>query len=146
MTLNELRSQGFWVIGGSKLVAKIIDKCVLCRKFRGNPIEQQMADLPKERTEPSPPFTYIGMDSFGPITVKNRRTEIKRYGLLFTCLSSRAVHLEMLDDLTTDSFINAIRCLIAIRGTIQKCFCDQGSNFIGADNELKAALLERIQV
>ena len=107
-------------------------------------MEQQMAKLPDERTEPSPPFTFVGMDCFGPALVKNGRKETKRYGLLFTCLSSRAVHLEMLDDLTADAFINGLRCLIAIRGPVQKLFSDQGTNFVGASNELKSELQERL--
>ncbi|KAK7104060.1 uncharacterized protein [Littorina saxatilis] len=142
MTLNEIRSQGFWVPGGSKQVAKVLSKCVVCRKLRSDAQGQQMADLPKERVEPSPPFTYVGMDCFGPMLVKNGRKEVKRYGLLFTCFCSRAVHLEMLDDMTTDSLINGIRCFIAIRGAAQKIFCDQGTNFVGADNELRSALKE----
>ena len=103
-----------------------------------------MSDLPKERTEPSPPFTFVGMDCFGPIMVKNGRKEVKRYGLIFTCLCSRAIHLEMLDDLSTDIFINSLRCFIAIRGPVQKLYSDQGTNFVGADNEFKAAMKEKI--
>lgn len=95
-----------------------------------------MADLPSDRVEEYPPFTYCGMDCFGPFFVKQGRKEIKRYGLLFTCLCSRAVHIEMLDDMTTDAFINSLRCFLAIRGTVRQIRSDQGSNFIGAKNEL----------
>ena len=144
MTQNEVRSRGFWMIGGSRQIAKLIKNCSVCQKLRGKVMEQQMAKLPDERTEPSPPFTFVGMDCFGPALVKNGRKETKRYGLLFTCLSSRAVHLEMLDDLTADAFINGLRCLIAIRGPVQKLFSDQGTNFIGASNELKSELQERL--
>lgn len=73
-----------------------------------------MADLPEERCEISAPFTFCGMDCFGPFTVKNGRKEVKIYGLIVTCLSSRAVHIEMLDDLSTDSFMNALRCFISL--------------------------------
>jgi len=142
MTLNEIRSQGYWIIGGSKQVAKHIKKCVTCRKLRGPNQEQKMADLPKERVEPSPPFTYVGMDCFGPVLVKNGRKETKRYGLLFTCFNSRAVHVEMVDDLSTDAFINSLRCFIAVRGAVQQIWCDQGTNFVGANHELKTAMKE----
>lgn len=101
-----------------------------------------MADLPPERVDPSPPFLYTGMDCFGPFSVKSRRNVQKRYGLLLTCLCSRAVHIELLNDLTTDSFINALRCFIAIRGTVRQLRSDQGTNFVGARNELKGALCE----
>ena len=146
MTLNEIRTQGFWIIGGSRQVSKIIRKCVTCRKLRGIPEEQRMADLPKDRTEPSSPFTFVGMDCFGPILTKNGRREIKRYGLLFTCLCSRAVHLEMLDDLSTDALINGLRCFIALRGTVLKIYCDCGTNFVGANNELNKAMQEMDKV
>lgn len=136
----ELRTNGFWVIGGSKLVAKLIHTCVLCRKLQWPTESQQMAELPKERLEALAPFTYSGMDCFGPFVVKKARKEYKRYGLTFTCLYSRAVHFEMLEDLSTDSFINALRCFISLRGAVRQLHCDQGSNFVGARNEFKEAL------
>lgn len=139
-TQMELRANGFWVIGGSKLVAKLIHTCVPCRKLRRPTESQRMAELPKERLEASAPFTYSGMDCFGPFIVKKARKEYKRYGLIFTCIYSRAVHIEMLEDLSTDCFINALRCFISIRGAVRQLRCDQGSNFVGARNEFKEAL------
>ncbi|XP_049419820.1 uncharacterized protein LOC125880984 [Epinephelus fuscoguttatus] len=139
-TLMELRVNGFWVIGGRKTVAKLIYKCVQCRKQRRPVEEQKMSSLPEERCEISAPFTFCGMDCFGPFAVKNGRKEIKRYGLIITCLSSRAVHIEMLDDLSTDAFINALRCFISLRGAVSQLRCDQGTNFVGASNEFKDAL------
>ena len=70
---------------------------------------------------------------------------MKRYGLLLTCLCSRAIHLEMLDDMSTDAFINAFRCFIAIRGSVQRVFCDQGSNFVGASNEFRDAAQKTVK-
>ncbi|XP_014675952.1 PREDICTED: uncharacterized protein LOC106815934 [Priapulus caudatus] len=101
-----------------------------------------MADLPEDRVESSTPFSFSAMDCFGPFLTKKNRKEFKRYGLLFTCLCSRAVHIEFLDDLTTDAFINGLRCFIAIRGKVRQIRSDQGSNFVGAKNELSAALKE----
>ncbi|XP_067949851.1 uncharacterized protein [Watersipora subatra] len=95
-----------------------------------------MGDLPQTRVEPSPPFTHVGVDCFGPYTVKDRRTELKRWGLLITCMYSRAVHIEILEAMSADSFINAIRRCICIRGGIKTIYCDNGTNFVGADNEL----------
>ena len=94
-----------------------------------------MGNLPEDRMETSPPFTYTGIDCFGPIHDKDGRKDIKRYGLLLTCLCSRAIHIEMLDDMTTDAFINALRALIAIRGNVCQLRSDQGTNFIGARRE-----------
>ena len=136
-TMNEIRNNGYWIIGGSRVVSEAIKKCVKCRKLRRSSEEQKMAELPAERVEPSAPFTYVGMDCFGPFKIKRGRTELKRYGLIFTCFCSRGIHIEMLDDLSTDVFINGLRCFIAIRGSVRSIRCDQGTNFIGADNELK---------
>lgn len=82
------------------------------------------------------------MDYFGPWLVKQGRREVKRYGALFTCLASRAVHIEVADSLNTDSFLQALRRFIARRGPIREIRSDQGTNFVGADNELKRALEE----
>ena len=99
-----------------------------------------MADLPEDRMESTPPFTYCGIDCFGPFYVKEARKELKKYGLLFTCMCSRAVHIEMLDDLTTDAFINALRTFIAIRGNVRQLRCDQATNFVGAKREFMNAM------
>jgi hypothetical protein len=141
-TLNQIRSQGYWILNGSSAVATFIRSCVHCRRLRRPVEEQKMADLPEDRVESSPPFSFCGMDCFGPFITKQGRKEFKRYGLLFTCLCSRAVHIEMLDDMTTDSFIIGLRTFIAIRGTVTQIRSDQGSNFTGASNELIAAMKE----
>nr|XP_020464125.1 uncharacterized protein LOC109964879 [Monopterus albus] len=99
-----------------------------------------MSELPRERVEVSPPFMYCGMDCFGPFIIKQGRKECKRYGLILTCLSSRAVHIEMLGDMTTDALINALRCFISLRGAVCQLRCDQGTNFVGAKNELREGL------
>ena len=131
-TLNELRANGYWVVGGSKAVANHIKQCVTCRRARRPTETQKMADLPANRVDPSPPFSYCVMDRFGPFYTKLGRKENKRYSLIFTCLSSRAVHLELLEDLTTDAFINGLRCFIAIRGAVRQIKSDQGTNFVGS--------------
>lgn len=88
------------------------DAAVQCRKFRRNTEEQKMSDLPEDRKETTPPFTYTGIDCFGSIYIKEGRKDLKRYGLLLTCLCSRAIHIEVVDDLTTDTFLNALRVFI----------------------------------
>lgn len=99
ITMNELRSNGIWIVGCNHAVSSYIHKCVKCRKFRRCTEDQKMSDLPRERMETTPPFTYCGIDCFGPFYVKEGRKELKRYGLLFTCMCSRAVHIELLDDM-----------------------------------------------
>jgi hypothetical protein len=119
LTMNEIRARGFWIVGCRRVVSSLINRCITCIKHRGRAKGQKMSDLPEERVEPSPPFTYCALDCFGPFVVKEGRKEVKRYGLIITCLAMRAVHIEVLDDLTTDSFINGLRCLIALRGKVR---------------------------
>ena len=84
----------------------------MCRKLRSNLQQQRIAILPKDHVEPAPPFTYSAVDYFGPFSVKERRKEVKRYGVIFTCMASHAVHVEVADTLETDSFIRALRRFI----------------------------------
>ncbi|KAK3751570.1 hypothetical protein QZH41_007533 [Actinostola sp. cb2023] len=145
MTLNEIRSNGFWITGGSSAVSNTIALCVKCQRLRGAVQEQRMADLPKDRLESAPPFTSCGVDYFGPFLVKVGRKEVKRYGVLFTCMASRAIHLEIANSLDTDSFINAYRRFVSRRGPIRQLRSDQGTNFVGARRQLKEALAEMDQ-
>ncbi len=101
-----------------------------------------MSDLPPERLTPSPPFPYTGMDVFGPFYINEGRKELTRWGLIFTCLASRAIHLKTLNTMTTDSFLNTLRRFISRRGKVRQLRSDQGSNFVGAKNELADALKE----
>ena len=142
ITHNELRQRGYWVVGGSSAVSNCISRCVTCRKLRGGLQFQKMADLPLDRVEPSPPFSYCAVDFFGPFLIKEKRSKVKRYGVIFTCMTSRSVHLEMANLLDTSSFINALCRFLNRRGPIRQLRCDQGTNFVGARNELKAALKE----
>ena len=92
------------------------------------------------------PFSNSGVDYVGPILIKpSRRTRLnpgsaKRYRVLFTCLTTRAVHLELTHDMSTDAFLLALRRFISRRGFVKVLRSDNGSNFIGAEKELKQAL------
>ena len=114
----------------------------MCWKLRGTPQDQKMADLPEDRLEPAPPFTFSAVDYFGPWYIKEGRRELKRYGVLFTCLSSRAIHLEVSNTLDTDSFLNAYHRFVCPRGPVRQLRSDQGTNFIGAMNKLQQAVTE----
>ena len=142
MTTNCMRSKGYWILGSSHFVSKFISKCVTCRRLRRSPQVQKMADLPQDRLTSAPPFTFCGMDCFGPFIIKEGRKELKRYGLLFTCMASRGIHIEVLNALTTDAFINALRRFISVRGPVRQLRSDRGTNFIGAENELTKAWKE----
>ncbi len=95
-----------------------------------------------DRTTTEPPFTYCGVDLFGAIKVKEGRKVLKKYGVLFTCLSCRAVHIEMTSSLETDTFIQALTRFLGRRGEVREMRCDNGSNFTGAENELREAMKE----
>lgn len=142
ITINKVRSYGIWIVNINSLTRKVIHKCTICRSLRGRAGEQKMADLPQERFNEAPPFSYCGLDCFGPFLIKVRRSEMKRYGVLFTCLSSRAVHIETSSSLETDTFILAPRRFVGRRGNVRYLRSDNGSNFVGSNNELKRAFLE----
>ena len=142
MTHNEVRQRGYWIIGGTSVVANLVSKCVICRKLRAPLVQRKLADTPEDRVEPAPPFTYSAVDYFGPFLLKEGRKEIKRYGVLFTCMASRAIHIETANTLETDSFINALRRFQAERGPIRQLRSDRGTNFVGAQRELQEALSE----
>ena len=100
-----------------------------------------MADVPDCRLQfDRPGFYKTGCDFFGPLIVKQGRAKVKRYGCVFTCLTMRAIHIEIAHTLDTDSFINALRRFIARRGKLQKMFTDNGSNFVGAERVLRTAV------
>ena len=100
-----------------------------------------MADLPRPRVTPDqPPFTCVGIDYFGPFFVRQKRSLVKRYGAIFTCLALRAVHLEISHTLDTDSFILALRTFIARRGQVKEIRSDNGTNFTGAEKELRVMI------
>ena len=138
--LCQLR-QRYWPIRGREQVKKILGSFVLCKKWRGNPGVQYMADLPASRADfPNPPFTFTGVDYFGPITTKSGyrggRRE-KRYGVIFTCLLTRAVHLDISQSLSTDDFLKAFSRFVARRSKPKRMFSDQGTNFIDAEREMR---------
>ena len=95
---HSLVRQKFWIVKGRSFIKKVIHNCVKCKRLHAKPCTQIMADLPRERIVPSkPPFTYTGIDVFGPFYVKVGRSEVKRYGCMFTCMVTRAIHIEKIN-------------------------------------------------
>ena len=125
-TLNCLRNSDFWVINENSFCRSIIFEFVMCRRLRGKLVTQRMVDLPEERMQETAPFTCCDLDMFGPFTIKFCRTELKKYNIIFTCLASRAAHLELALD--TDPLIQALRRFIAIWGNIRMLRSDNGTN------------------
>ncbi|KAK3082438.1 hypothetical protein FSP39_009290 [Pinctada imbricata] len=137
LTEGAIRSAGYWIIGAKRLVSSIVKKCVICKVLRGSPQHQIMADLPEVRVTPAPPFSSVGVDIFGPWSVIARKTrggqaESKRWAILFTCLYTRAVHIELVEEMSTSAFINALRRFISLRGSVKEFRSDRGTNFVGS--------------
>ncbi|XP_054758449.2 uncharacterized protein LOC129264572 [Lytechinus pictus] len=127
-----------WIVGGRSTVKEVLHKCFVCKRQSSQPMQQKMSDLPSERITPDkPPFTFVGVDCFGPFTVKQGRKDNKRYGCIFTCLVLRAIHIEILHSMDTDSFINGLERFISRRGRPEVIWSDNGSNFVGAERELE---------
>ncbi|XP_070196629.1 uncharacterized protein [Littorina saxatilis] len=140
-TEGALRSHGLWIVGAKRLVASVIQCCFLCRRLRGKLGQQFMSNLPADRVTPTAPFSHVGVDVFGPWSVETRRTRggvanSKRWAVVFTCLAIRAVHIEVVEDMSSSSFINALRRFVSLRGPVKEIRSDRGTNFIGAAREL----------
>lgn len=140
--LSTLRRR-YWIPHANTAARAVIRNCMVCKRQRQRPGEQKMADLPADRiTADLPPFTDVGMDYFGPMEVKQGQSIVKRYGVIFTCLTSRGVHLEVAHTLDTDSCINAIRRFLCRRGQVRNIRSDNGTNFVSANRQLKLAVKE----
>ena len=128
-----LSREHYWISKGCSLARKIVSSCFTCKRRVVKPVVPLMADLPTERLSiKQQPFTYTGVDYFGPIYVKflrktrSNQAIAKRYGVIFTCLTVRAVHIELASDLTTDVFLLTLRRFIACRGKPKVTLSDNG--------------------
>ncbi|XP_017797536.1 PREDICTED: uncharacterized protein LOC108578672 [Habropoda laboriosa] len=140
-TLYNVR-QVYWPIDGKNTTRKIIRRCVRCFRFNTPAVEYIMGNLPATRVTAARPFYNCGVDCCGPFYVKERRfrnrARVKVYVAVFTCFATKAVHLEVAGDLTTEGFIAALKRFIARRGLCRNIYSDNATNFVGADNELTA--------
>ena len=140
--MNELRKR-YHVVGQRRTVKQYIKRnCMICRNQKAVPGSQLMAPLPAGRVTPSRgAFEHYGVDYMGPLEIKQGRNRLSRYCCVFTCLASRAVHLEMAYDLSTDSFLMAFRRFLSVRGdTTTVMYSDNGTNFVGANSQLQKGL------
>ncbi|KAL0879437.1 hypothetical protein ABMA27_003188 [Loxostege sticticalis] len=140
--VNNLK-QRYWLIKLRPTVKYVAARCMLCRIRKAKPEIPRMGDLPAARMDHHQrPFTHCGIDLFGPMTVTVGRRQEKRYGVIFTCLTVRAVHLEIVHSVSTDSMIMALRRMAARRGWPRHLMSDNGTNLRGADTELKRSVKE----
>lgn len=139
--LVSLVRQTFWPINAKQKAKKIVHNCVKCFKSKPVIANQIMGDLPKDRIKPCIPFNVTGVDFCGPFFIKNKyqrnSPQIKVYVAVFVCFTTKALHLEVVSDLTSESFIACLRRFIARRGKCSKLWSDNGTNFCGANNALK---------
>ena len=133
---NELRQQ-YWILRCRATVRKILHQCYYCRRRKAKPVPPMMARLPYDRLQIAPAFSKVGVDFFGPLKVKHLRKEEKRYGCLFTCMVTRAVHLAVAFSLSTDSFVMCLRRFIARGGKPTVMYSNNETNFVGANRELR---------
>ncbi|XP_053968556.1 uncharacterized protein LOC128869987 [Anastrepha ludens] len=143
IVVNEMR-QRFCISALRRLVKECAAKCQTCRNRRASPQPPQMGDLPMERVSPfTRPFTFTGVDYFGPMDVVIGRRREKRWGALFTCLTTRAVHIEISPTLSTESFLLIFKQFVSRRGVPKRIISDNGTNFRGA-SVLLVKEIERI--
>ncbi|XP_072377915.1 uncharacterized protein [Diabrotica undecimpunctata] len=140
LLLSSIR-QYYWPIRGRDLARKTVRNCLTCFKFKPTFASCPMASLPEARTTPSLPFQHCGIDFAGPFLLNNKSgrgaKEIKGYVCVFVCFCTKAIHLELITNLTTDCFLFCLKRFIARRGIPNDIYSDNGSTFVGARNELK---------
>ena len=142
-TLTALR-QTYWVPSGRQCVKTLIDKCVTCRKVSGTAYNApDPPPLPKSRMQQTQPFEVTGVDYTGALYVRNAGIETKVYICLFTCATTRAIHLEVVEDLTVEAFLLAFRRFASRKSLPRKLISDNASTFVSANNELKELFQSR---
>lgn len=134
--VNSLRKK-FRILKCRAAVKRIFNDCYVCKQKKIKTSKVKMAPLHYQRTNPNVyPFTYVGIDYFGPILVKHGRKLEKHWICLFSCLSTRAIHMEIVPSLTTNSCIMAIMRFMNIRGISREIIADNGTYFVGTKNEI----------
>ncbi|XP_055632834.1 uncharacterized protein LOC129773261 [Toxorhynchites rutilus septentrionalis] len=140
LLLSSLR-QRFWPLGGRNLVRKVVHRCVTCTRAKPQSLQQLMGNLPPVRVNQAYPFQNVGVDLAGPFYVRtalrNKRTPFfKAYIVVYVCMATKAAHLDLVTDLTTAAFIASLGRFVSRRGKPSHIFCDNATNFVGAQREL----------
>jgi hypothetical protein len=130
----------YWPLNGLREIKKLIRNCTTCFRFEAQPSAQIMADLPQDRVTISRPFSRVGVDFGGPFLLKSSKLRkapvFKCYMAIFVCMITKAVHIELVTSLSTEDFILSLKRFISRRGNPNTIFCDNGTNFVGAKNQL----------
>nr|XP_022908382.1 uncharacterized protein LOC111419753 [Onthophagus taurus] len=140
--LASLREK-YWPVSGLATVKGVLRNCHVCFKFNpGREFSLKMADLPYERIKDSRPFKFVNVDFAGPFVIKeskfrNKRL-IKSYVAVFVCSSSKAVHLELVSDLTSEMFLNCFKRFVGRRGVSASIYSDNATNFVAANKDFQS--------
>ena len=139
--IHEARRK-YWIIGLRSMSKALTAKCITCKKLRKKPLDQLMGQIPSLRVAAGfPPFSNTAIDMFGPVHIKlNRKTLKEAQVVIFACMTTRAVHLELVNDRTADAFLMAFRRFASLRGHPSVCWSDCGTNFVGAQAYLKEVM------
>ncbi|XP_052742771.1 uncharacterized protein LOC128198939 isoform X4 [Bicyclus anynana] len=139
LLLSNIR-QNYWTIDGRNLARKTVHACVRCFRFKATSVQPIMGDLPNERTHLVSPFLTTGVDYAGPVLILNRKGKgsrlTKSYICVFICFAVKAVHLELVTDLTKEAYLACLNRFTSRRGKPETIYSDNVSTFIGASNEL----------
>ncbi|XP_037502495.1 uncharacterized protein LOC119376894 [Rhipicephalus sanguineus] len=136
-TLAQLR-ESYWIIRGRQAVKKVIKRCLICRKQSCPPATEPVAPLPADRVTKGNPFDTVGIDFAGPLICQQSRDVRKCYIAIFTCAVTRAVHLELVSDMSTTAFLLAFKRFVARRGICSTIYSDNALTFKRAAKDLKA--------
>lgn len=144
-TLHYLILQHFWILSPKRAIRSVISQCYRCFRVKPVALQPEMADLPKARVTEVKAFQVVGCDYAGPFNITFHRYRgartTKAYLCLFVCFATKALHLELASDLSTQSFLAALRRFIARRGRCNIIHSDCGTNFKGAQSHL-ASIME----
>lgn len=141
LMLGLLRKR-FWIVNGRNIIRKIVHNCVTCTRHKARTATQLMGNLPLNRITPNRPFSKCGVDYCGPFDLRVTRGRgnvktTKAWIAVFVCFAVKAIHLELVSDLTSEAFIAALRRFVARRGACSDLYMDNGTNFVGASTKLK---------
>lgn len=139
--MTKLREQ-YWIVKSRKTIKRVLKKCKKCLRFTTSPIAVPEAPLPEDRVREARIFEVTGVDLCGPMYLKD---ESKCWAVLFTCAVYRAVHIEVVTFLTTDSFTLALRRFISRRGRPSTIYSDNGTNLVGTSNAFRLVNWEKVQ-
>jgi len=129
-----------WVIGARDLVRKVVRQCTHCFHYKPRLSNQIMADLPADRLKAQRPFLVAGVDLCGPFLTSYRirgKSPYKTYLAIFVCFATKAIHVEVVSDLSTNVFILCLKRFVSRRGIPVRLYCDNATNFVGAANQLQ---------